>query len=79
MADRTIHARLDGTHIVRYDRAGKWYAEREDGTRSPLTLDDAVHLATRFGAYVYLGQPGGKAFDAKVKAKVAPASEREED
>jgi hypothetical protein len=28
VTDRTVHADLsDGTQIVRYDRAGKWYAE----------------------------------------------------
>jgi hypothetical protein len=27
MSDRTVHAYTDEWEIVRYDRAGKWYAE----------------------------------------------------
>jgi hypothetical protein len=74
MSDRTIHATTpDGGMIVRYERAGKWYVEWPADRMIPrraISLREAVRLATQRGAYVYLGQPGGRAFDAKVKAAV---------
>lgn len=68
MSDRTIHART-ANHwlIVRYDRAGKWYAEHADHPRQAITIDEAVAEACRLGSYVYAGKPGGRMFDAKVK------------
>lgn len=66
--DRTIHARTrSGMLIVRYDRAGKWYAERVFTRLRSLTLKQAVDLAVQQGSYVYLDQPGGKRFDAAVR------------
>jgi len=72
--DRTVHAvrRHDGAEIVRYDRAGKWYLERVDGSRSPLTLRGAVREAV--GGRVHFGRPGGRIFDAAVvRAREADA------
>lgn len=67
MSDRTIHARVPGNVlIVRYDKAGKWYAEK-DGHRAPITLGAAVEMATQIGSYVYLGKPGGMMFDSQVR------------
>jgi hypothetical protein len=66
MSDRTVHARLpDGTQVVRYSRAGKWYSEKGDERRH-LTFVEALQLARTLGAYVYLHQPGGNAFDRLV-------------
>jgi hypothetical protein len=66
--DRRIHARTPGGWlIVRYDRAGKWYAELPGRARRPLSLAEAVREATAIGAFVYLGVSGGSTFDARVK------------
>jgi hypothetical protein len=74
MSDRRIHARTpDGWSIVRYDRAGKWYAEHDEKKRRSLTLDEAVQEASKLGTYLYLGVPGGNAFDAKMKKVRAPS------
>lgn len=70
MPDRTIHARtVNNTAIVRYDRAGKWYAER-GSLRRRLALSEAVSMATKRGSHIYLGKPGGKLFDARVRSTV---------
>jgi len=66
MSDRTIHGQsIDGWKIVRYDRAGKWYLEREGDYRQRVKLDDAARLAA--WAHFYPGLPGGQAFDARVR------------
>lgn len=66
MTDRTVHATTeDGRHIVRYNRAGKWYAENMDSRRH-ISLAEAVRLATLSGSTVRVGLPGGTMFDAKV-------------
>lgn len=68
-SDRTIHGMSQsGGAIVRYDRAGKWYVEYFDH-RLPITVNDAALFATRAGASAFLGKPGGKLFDARVKAE----------
>jgi hypothetical protein len=68
MNDRRVHAvTSEGWEIVRYDRAGKWYAERPDG-RDRITFHMAVYHATRAGAKSQLGIPGGTRFDASVRA-----------
>lgn len=65
--DRTVHGLMkDGSAIVRYDRAGKWFIEGYD-QRAPITIGEAVELATERGAQVFLGRPGGKSFDARVR------------
>lgn len=68
--DRRVHARLvTGAEVVRYNRAGKWYLEYEDGKkRYRLTVGDAVALAVRPLSEVFYGLPGGEAFDRKVRA-----------
>ena len=71
MGDRTVHARGRGYEVVRYDRAGKWYVESVDGSRRAVTLDQAVREAmdikrAREGE-VLIGQPGGSAFDRKLR------------
>jgi len=68
MSDRRIHARTPGgVEIVRYDRAGKWYAELRtpmgDWERRLLTVGEAVELATEIDTRVYLRVPGGDTFD----------------
>jgi hypothetical protein len=82
MSDRTIHAVCeDGRAIVRYDRAGRWYIEH--GTkRRPVSVREAADVAVqawRGLGVVYLGLPGGGAFDAKVRREVeaAPAPDPE--
>lgn len=66
-SDRRVHAVLsDGTEVVRYDRAGKWYLEKGD-VRQKVTLDAAARASLADAeAQVRLGISGGKAFDAKV-------------
>lgn len=72
VSDRTVHARLsNGTEIVRYDRAGKWYAEAPSKKRIPrqlLTITQAVEMALADpGTEVLMGRPGGAKFDALMK------------
>lgn len=66
--DRTVHATSStGDEVVRYDRAGRWWLERADGTRAPLRLTTAVAEAiviARTGGRVHLGRLGGGRFDA---------------
>lgn len=67
-SDRTVHAVLvDGSEVVRYDRAGKWFSERDDLRPVKLTLASAVRLASQVGARAYLGRSGGRRFDAGVR------------
>ncbi len=73
MTDRRVHASLaDGSFVVRYDRAGKWFHEWPNKwMRSRrLTLQEAVDLATEPGARVNLGLSGGLSFDRKVERKL---------
>lgn len=69
--DRRVHLTADSyrrgrVEIVRYDRAGKWWAEYGDGTRQRLYLAGAVVFAKLPGSVWHRGLPGGRAFDAKV-------------
>lgn len=65
--DRTVHAiTVDGHRVVRYDRAGKWYVEDENGCRQHVTLDEAVRMSTRRGSAVFLSKQGGREFDRRV-------------
>jgi len=67
LPDRRIHASLpDGSEVVRYDRAGKWFHEGP-GLRSRLTLGQAAILASSPGAIVRSGVPGGGLFDLRVR------------
>lgn len=65
MADRRVHAVLEnGTEIVRYERAGKWYAEH-DGGRDRLAIRDAARRAAHAATHTR-GLPGGSFFDQLV-------------
>lgn len=71
-ADRQVHARSGEMEIVRYNRAGKWYLEYKPVGLPPapklkITLAEAVSIARRESATVYLGKPGGRAFDRLIK------------
>jgi hypothetical protein len=67
LPDRRIHAELpDGSEVVRYERAGKWFHEGP-GLRVRLTLGQAAILATSRGATVRSGVPGGGLFDLRVR------------
>jgi len=72
--DRRVHAIMaDGSALVRYDRAGRWYQEwpaEQMIQRRMLRVDQAVTLATSPEvADVNFGMPGGGTFDQKVRAK----------
>ena len=58
--DRTVHARwLNGSELVRYERAAKWYLEHPHYARELVTAPEAVEAM--LGAdVVYLDRPGGK-------------------
>ena len=65
--DRRVHGRAaDGTEVVRYDRAGKWWIEDADGSRRPLSLAGAVDVMRQPQSIWYPGVLGGRAFDARV-------------
>jgi len=69
MADRTVHAAMGTSELVRYDRSGKWYLEHATG-RQLLTLQSAAQAALdlrRIGGVIYHGKPGGLQFDAAVR------------
>jgi len=69
--DRTIHAVTeDGREIVRYNRAGKWWAEAPPDYRQRLSLREAARLATLRGSAVRLGLAGGSQFDAAVRDRL---------
>lgn len=70
--DRTVHATTPAWEVVRYDRAGHWYAETTRGLpRRKLTIGEAVRLATEVGSEVHLGRPGGRRFDSLVARRLA--------
>jgi hypothetical protein len=69
--DRIVHAehKVTRQEIVRYDRAGRWVLEDPVGPARPLRVDEAVHIVTRdAGWHVLHGQPGGRLFNARVRA-----------
>ena len=73
MSDRTVHARLsDGSDIVRYERAGKWYIEypaRSLMPRQQIGIETAVKLVKRDrGSRHFPNLPGGSAFDRKMES-----------
>jgi hypothetical protein len=67
--DRTVHATTsDGVQVVRYGRAGKWYAEQDRPHRQRhIAFMEAVRLAKKPGSTVNLGLPGGGLFDARLR------------
>lgn len=74
MADRTVLARFsqDGTEVVRYDRAGKYYLESPTERRR-VNLLHAVARTMWGGGEVFLGKPGGSAFDREYRREVDAA------
>jgi len=69
--DRRVHAVLaDGSKVVRYDKAGRWYQEWPADVmiqRRVLRLKAAVALAAGPGVTrVHFGLPGGERFDREV-------------
>lgn len=74
MTDRTVHATTPGWEIVRYDRAGRWYAESDVLPRQQITVTEAARRATEVGAEVHLGRPGGRRFDALVARRASTRS-----
>lgn len=68
--ERIVHGTTaDGHEIVRYDRAGKWYVEKADGTRTQISVKRAAELATRPGAQVFEGRYGGRLFRVAVRRR----------
>lgn len=66
--DRTVHAKLaDGSEIVRYDRASKWYLEQTGRQRRRLSIKEAAQLVIddRSSRW-YRGRYGGSRFDSLV-------------
>lgn len=64
-ADRTVHATLeDGSEVVRYERAGKYYVEKAGEKPRHVTLGEAVRLAALPGTRAHVGRVGGTRFDA---------------
>ena len=65
--DRRVHARLqDGSEVVRYDRAGKWWIEGSHGRRR-VSIADAALAAAHEAVEFHFDLPGGKLFDAAVR------------
>ena len=71
--DRMVHASRPDADLVRYDRAGKWFVEYDDGKREPIpfkfAVEWAVALQGRVGT-VHYGLPGGSRFDSAVRRAV---------
>lgn len=71
--DRTVHAVMsDGSQLVRYDKAGKWYQEwlGPHPRRLAMTLGEVVTEAVE-AVLVFYDQPGGGSFDKRLKAALA--------
>lgn len=73
VTDRTVHAVLrDDTEVVRYDTAGKWYAEPLPTRlipRQKLTVGQAAQMVKNDSeAFINFGQPGGSTFDRLVRS-----------
>lgn len=76
MPDRRVHAVLpDGTEVVRYDRAGKWYLEKQGTQYRKVLVQDAARKASVPGAGVTFDLPGGKQFDSIVRKRRAARAE----
>lgn len=77
--DRTVHGRtIGGGEICRYSTAGTWYVETDSSfgrnpvqrlARRRVTVREAALLATNRGR-AFLGHPGGRTFDAVVRALI---------
>lgn len=67
-ADRTVHGRTaGGGEICRYSTAGIWYVENDPSLGGRVTVRKAALLATNEGE-AFLDLPGGRTFDAVVRA-----------
>jgi hypothetical protein len=65
--DRRVHAELaDGSQLVRYERAGKWFHEGP-GLRRRITLHEAAELAMTPRTVVHSGLPGGQMFELRIR------------
>jgi len=71
VTDRMVHARLaDGTEIVRYNAASRWYAEspKRGVPRQGLLVPQAVKMVLDDpDSEVFFGRPGGSRFDRMVR------------
>ena len=68
---RTVHAILsDGSQIVRYDRAKRWFHETADGRRIKRfrRVSDAARLVFEDRGTLFLGQPDGSYLDKYTRA-----------
>ena len=67
--ERTVHGHSmfpsDPWDIVRYDRAGKWFIEHQDGRKRRISVRDAAFWTAR--NHFNPGLPGGRTFDALVR------------
>ena len=65
--DRRIHAQFpDGSVLVRYDRAGKWYQEWSPEAMKPrqqLSVRAAAATAKALATTIHFGLPGGTVCD----------------
>lgn len=66
--DRRVHGKLgDGTEIVRYNKAGKWYLEKGEN-RQLVKVDDVVKtLLADHDSEHYAGVTGGASLDKKLE------------
>lgn len=74
VTDGTVHAEgVDGTQVVRYDKAGKWWIEYQPHmlrSARPVSISEAVAVALdceRDGGVIHLCRSGGRAFDRMVR------------
>jgi hypothetical protein len=68
--DRTVHAiAQDGSDIVRYNKAGKWWIEHPTLPRRQITVHQAAELAAQ--GTPRPGLPGGTRFDALTRSIAA--------
>lgn len=68
--ERIVHGTTaEGHEIVRYDRAGKWFVEKADGSRRRVSVKRAAELATAPGAQAFEGRYGGRLFRVAVRRR----------
>lgn len=65
--DRRVHGLWHGWAIVRYEKAGKWYAERQLHPRELLTVTEAATRLAHPEADWFEGVPGGQRLDSTVR------------
>ncbi len=67
--DRRVYGtNEDGSEVVRYDRAGKWYLEKSGEARRKLSIKEAVEIVAGWEHEAVggprLGLVGGSRFDS---------------